>query len=245
MRNSFLVTATLLAVAAAGTLAAQEAKNPLAGQPEAIEAGRVRFLEACSACHGTDGGGGAQGPSLIDGLAVRRASDAHLFEAIRNGVPNTAMPPFAFSDEMTWQLAAFVRSLSASAIDLRVPGDAEAGNALFFGKAGCSNCHRIRGQGGVLGPDLTDIGAGRRLDQIREALLDPGNRIADGYTAVTLTLENGEKLRAVARNFNNYSAQVFDASGKLHLLRREDLKRLKFEEKSWMPGDYEIGRAHV
>ena len=117
-------------------------------------------------------------------------------------------------------------------------GDAEAGNALFFGKAGCSNCHRIRGQGGVLGPDLTDIGAGRRLDQIREALLDPGNRIADGYTAVTLTLENGEKLRAVARNFNNYSAQVFDASGKLHLLRREDLKRLKFEEKSWMPGDY-------
>lgn len=238
MRTPLLVTASLLAFAAVGQLAAQEAKNPLAGRPAAIEAGRARFLEACSACHGTDGGGGAQGPSLIDGLAVRRASDEHLFEAIRKGVPNSAMPPFAFSDEITWQLAAFVRSLSAAAIGLRVAGNAEAGNALFFGKAGCSNCHSIRGQGGVLGPDLSDIGASRRLDQIREALLDPGNRITDGYTAVTLTLENGEKPRAVARNFNNYSAQVFDAGGKLHLLRGKDLKRLTFEEKSWMPGDY-------
>jgi putative heme-binding domain-containing protein len=238
MQNPLFLTAALLGIAAAGTVSAQEAKNPFDGQPEAIEAGRARFLETCSTCHGTDGGGAGQGPSLIDGLAVRRASDERLFESVRNGVPNSAMPPVAFSDEVTWQLAAFVRSLSAPAIDARVPGDPEAGNALFFGKAGCSNCHRLRGQGGVLGPDLTDVGASRRLDQIREALLDPGKRIADGYTAVTVTLENGEKLRAVARNFNNYSAQVFDAKGKLHLLRGDGLKRLTFEEKSWMPGDY-------
>ena len=236
-----LVPLTLTAFAVLAmpiALPAQDGKNPLAGQPEAIEAGRARFLEACSACHGTDGGGAGQGPSLIDGLAVRRASGERLFDAIRNGVPNSAMPPFAFSDEVTWQLAAFVHSLGAPAIDLRVPGDAEAGNALFFGKAACSNCHRIRGQGGVLGPDLTNIGASRRLDQLKESLFDPANRIADGYTPVTLTLENGEKNRAVARNHNNYSAQVFDAKGKLHLLRAKDLKRLAFEEKSWMPADY-------
>lgn len=239
MRSPLSLPATVIVFVAVGALFGQETKNPLARQPEAIEAGRTRFLETCSACHGTDGGGGARGPSLVDGLAVRRASDEQLFQAIRNGIAGTDMPPFAFSDDVTWQLAAFVRSLSASAIDLRVAGDSETGNSLFFGKAGCSNCHRLRGQGGVLGPDLTDIGASRRLDQIKESLLDPNNRIAGGYTAVTLTLENGEKVRAVARNFNNYSAQVFDAKGKLHLLRGNDVKRLAFEETSWMPGNYQ------
>jgi len=33
-----------------------------------------------------------------------------------------------------------------------------AGEALFFGKAGCSGCHEVNGRGGTAGPDLSAAG---------------------------------------------------------------------------------------
>ena len=199
---------------------------------EAVEAGKAQFADACSPCHGTNGEGG-RGPSLVDGREVRRADDEQLIRSIRQGVPGGDMPPFPFPDEQIWNLVAFVRSLNAPAVETRVEGDVSAGEALFFGAGGCTECHRIRGRGGLLGPDLSVIGSSRRVDQIREALLDPNARITDGFAAVTL---DGH-VRAIAKNRSNFSAQVFDSTGRLHLLRGDDLKRLRFEAKSWMPQD--------
>ncbi len=205
--------------------------------PEAIEAGGAQFADACAACHGSNGEGG-RGPSLVDGREVRRATDEQLFSSISKGVPGADMPPFPFPDEQVWNLVAFVRSLSAPAVEMVVEGDAAAGEALFFGSAGCWGCHRVRGQGGRLGPDLTNVGATRRLDQIRESLLEPNARIADGFRAATLETSGGESVRAVVKNHSNFSAQVLDANGRLHLLRSAELGRLRFETKSWMPDDW-------
>ena len=200
--------------------------------PEAVEAGKAQFADACSPCHGTNGEGG-RGPSLVAGRAVRRADDDQLFQSIQQGVPGADMPPFPFPDEQVWNLVAFVRSLSAPAVESRVDGDVAAGEALFFGAGGCVDCHRIRGRGGVLGPDLSVIGSSRRIDQIREALLDPNARIATGFAAATLD----GNVRAVVKNHTNFSAQVLDSSGRLHLLSSDELGRLRFETNSWMPRD--------
>ena len=200
--------------------------------PEAVEAGKGQFVDACSACHGTNGEGG-RGPSLVDGREVQRTNDDQLFKSIQQGVPGADMPPFPFPDDQVWNLVAFVRSLSAPAVESRVEGDVAAGEALFFGEGGCVECHQIRGRGGLLGPDLSVIGSSRRIDQIREALLDPNARITTGFEAATLD----GKVRAVVKNHTNFSAQVFDSSGRLHLLRGDDLERLHFETKSWMPRD--------
>ena len=204
--------------------------------PKAIEAGRAQYADACAACHGTNGEGG-RGPSLVDGREVRRATDEQLFSSISKGVPGADMPPFPFPDEQVWNLVAFVRSLSAPAVEMAVQGDVAAGEAVFLGSAGCSRCHRVRGQGGRLGPDLTNVGATRRLDQIRESLLEPNARIADGFRAATLETSGGDSVRAVVKNHSNFSAQVLDATGRLHLLRSGELERLRFETKSWMPED--------
>jgi cytochrome c oxidase cbb3-type subunit 3 len=66
----------------------------LAESPSAadIEAGRRLFQEACSACHGQNGGGG-HGPALADGRRIRGLDDVQLLQAIRRGVPGTDMPP--------------------------------------------------------------------------------------------------------------------------------------------------------
>jgi len=86
-------------------------KNPFTGQPEAIQAGRKLYLKwNCYGCHGTMGGGG-MGPSLIDSEWRYGGEDAKVFETIRGGRPN-GMPAFSMlTDEETWQLIAYIRSL--------------------------------------------------------------------------------------------------------------------------------------
>ena len=210
--------------------------NPFAGNPEAIEAGRQIFVETCSACHGVSGEGG-RGPSLV-GRFVRRLSDQQLFSSVQKGVPGTDMPPFPLPDDRIWRVAAFVRDLAAPAFERNVPGNAVAGRELFFGDAGCSACHMIRGQGGYLGPDLSDAGSQRTFGQLREALLDPSARIAEGFEAVLFTALSGRRIRGVAKYRTNYTMRVLDEIGNMHAIRGKAVERVQMAGKSWMPSDY-------
>src|SRR5262249_40852007 len=135
---------------------------------------------------------------------------------------------------------AFVRNLGAPAIDAPMRGNAENGRQVFFGKGGCAQCHAIAGRGGFLGPDLTDAGASRTMSQLRESLLEPNKRIAEGYQAVTAQTRDGRSIEGIAKNHDNYSIQILDTSGKLHLLARDDLEKLDLRDRSLMPAD--LGR---
>jgi putative heme-binding domain-containing protein len=206
--------------------------------PEAVAMGRQIYLGACSACHGTSGNGGT-GPSLVNGLQVRRANDRQLFDSIRGGVKSTDMPPFPnFKDEEVWALVAFVRSLSAPALTANLPGSPTAGRELFFGSAGCSNCHMVAGRGGFLGPDLSDAGHLRTAAQLKESLLQPNVRIEKGFDGITVRSQ-GREISGVAKNWNNYSVQILDANGEIHLLSRSDVDRMEHAKASLMPADYE------
>ena len=142
------------------------------------------------------------------------------------------------SEESIWQLVAFVRGLNAPAFESNVPGNAEAGSAVFYGKGGCTGCHMIRGRGGYVGPDLSNIGMGRSYRLLKEALLEPSARLALGFQAVSVTTGDGRKINGVAKNNTNYSIQVLDAKGELHLLEKKDLREVVFHTQSLMPGDY-------
>jgi cytochrome c oxidase cbb3-type subunit 3 len=231
--------------------AEQKGSNPLNGQPAAIAAGESQFIQNCAHCHGADAKGGqgeGQGPNLFASSNVRRDSDATLFGIIHDGIPGSAMGSFSLSDQQIWQLVSFVRSLGARAIDLPVSGNVAAGRAIFFGKGGCSSCHMIHGDGGFLGPDLTNIGAARRLDQIRGSVLkttraasDTGDLYGDplaGYRPVLLKLDDGQTIEGIAKHYSSYSIEILDKDGKLHLLHGDAIKNVEFKEKSWMPDDY-------
>ncbi len=45
----------------------------------------------------------------------------------------------------------------------------------------CNACHKVEGEGGELGPDLSHIGGQRDTAYIRRALLDPNADISEGY----------------------------------------------------------------
>ncbi len=51
-------------------------------------------------------------------------------------------------------------------------------------KYGCGACHKIAGQQGTIGPDLTKIGAKRDIEYLRRAILDPAADVAEGYAPI-------------------------------------------------------------
>lgn len=198
-----------------------------------VETGKQIYMGSCSGCHGATGEG-SQGPSLLSGRASR-LPDRTLLNSIKNGLPGTSMPDFPMGDAKVAQVAAFVRSLTSPAISTVVTGDPAKGREVFFGAGRCSSCHMILGQGGHPGPDLSNIAADRTVPQLRESITKPSARIADGFRAVSATLKSGRAIQGVAKNFNNYSIQMLDHNGKLHLLEQSQIEKLDWKEESIMP----------
>jgi putative heme-binding domain-containing protein len=134
-----------------------------------------------------------------------------------------------------------VRSLNAPAISLPVSGNVQAGEAVFFGKGQCSSCHMIRGRGGYLGPDLSDVGAMRRLGELRQSLTSPSVVPSADYRPVFITGADGKKLRAVAKHSSYWSAQILDEAGGLYLVHGDGVQKLAFGQKSWMSPEFVKG----
>jgi putative heme-binding domain-containing protein len=89
-----------------------------------------------------------------------------------------------------------------------------------------------------MGPDLTNIGS-RPLAVIRDSILKRSKELyLLGNEGVTVLLKNGQTIEGVARNRSNYSLQVLDLEGNLHLISMSDVKELTISERSLMPADY-------
>lgn len=74
-------------------------------------------------------------------------------------------------------------------------GDVEKGHKVYLmAQLSCVACHRIGDAGGVIGPALTNVGAGMPLDQIIESVLWPDRQIKEGFQAVSLTTKAGKAI---------------------------------------------------
>jgi alcohol dehydrogenase (cytochrome c) len=79
-----------------------------------VEPGRQVFASRCANCHGTLGGGGELGPSILARVPLR--NDAELEAVIREGVPGAGMPAFPnLSKAEAGDLLAFLRTLKPRA----------------------------------------------------------------------------------------------------------------------------------
>lgn len=89
-------------------------------------------------------------------------------------------------------------------------GDAAAGRKIFIERAevSCQRCHKIRNEGGEVGPDLTGLGARLAREQILEAIAYPNKSIAAGFESVTVFLKNGTTVAGVVKSENDSTLVV-------------------------------------
>ena len=219
---------------AALTLWAQEEGQNLYTSTEDVAAGADLFGKRCALCHGADGSGG-RGPDLRRGQFRHGGSDAGLFRSIRFGISDSGMPRLGIPDERVWQVVAYVRSLSRSAREFDVPGNAVQGKQLYLGKGDCSRCHTINGVGGRLGPNLSEIGWLRSTKHLKSSIIDPDQDIDRRYLSLHILKKGGETIQGVPLNEDSYSIQVMDLQENLHSLWKRDLDEIRQEERSWMP----------
>ncbi len=157
-------------------------------------------------------------------------------EVIKQGIENTEMPgAWQLTDREIWQVAGYVRSLGRTAAVV-LPGDPERGRALYESKGGCAGCHIIHGAGSSLGPELSEIGARRSAEYLRESLVKPGAAVPDGFLIVRVTTRDGKVVRGIRANEDTFTIQVRDASNRFHSFRKSDVTSLKKEfNQSIMP----------
>ncbi|HET7086385.1 MAG TPA: PQQ-binding-like beta-propeller repeat protein [Rhizomicrobium sp.] len=207
--------------------------QPAASDP--VEAGRARFNVRCAGCHGQDGLGGERAPAIGHGSQQDLDNQKTLRNLIQHGISDRGMPAFTVPAPELDQLVAFVQSRVIPLEKTALSGNAEAGAALFFGKAGCSGCHMIWGKGSLNGPDLTEIAHKLTLAQVETALLRPASRPGGGYQLANLRLANGGTVRGFIRDESGTDLEVQSLDGGLHLLAKSQLTRIDRETKPTMP----------
>lgn len=215
----------------ASTVVGAQSVNPYIGDAGAIRVGEALFGARCATCHGAD----AQGivaPDLTL-LWATGVEDHRVFQIVREGVPGSIMPASAAPDNELWSIVAYLRSISTVPLVIDASADIPRGQALF--NSACSTCHRVNGQGGSMGPDLSRIAAIRSMDLLASAIRDPSALISSRYKPVTLVLNDGARVRGTIKSEDAFSIQIMNTEQQLRGYRVSQLRDVIRETPSVMP----------
>ena len=93
----------------------------------------------------------------------------------------------------------------------------------------------VNGRGGQLGPDLSRIGSGRPRAALTRKIRAPSDNIRSGYEPVTLVLRDGQRIRAVKKNEDEFSIQVIDMRQRVQGYAKANLTEVAADKQSVMP----------
>jgi putative heme-binding domain-containing protein len=109
--------------------------------------------------------------------------------------------------------------------------DASAGKVLFTKH--CASCHKLFGQGGEIGPDLT--GAGRHdLDYLLGNIVDPSAVVTKDFQMTAFTLADGRTVNGIATVETDRVVTVQTATEKV-TIAKSDIENRKPSTLSLMP----------
>lgn len=134
----------------------------------------------------------------LQALTAAGRSDAELTTVLNGilGVKNT-VPAY----DPAW--------VSTLAAEVKSGGDVAHGKAVFAAAlTNCKVCHRVAKEGGVIGPELDQVGRGVPVELLIEAVVWPNRQIKEGYVATTLATKDGRRLQGY---------KVSDAGGEMQL----------------------------
>ncbi len=144
-------------------------------------------------------------------------------------VPAAALPPKPSAPDRATAMAAY-RDID------RLNGDPSRGQQQF--QMLCAPCHRFRGAGQEVGPDL-DMVAGKQTEWLVAAIMDPAQAIEARYGAWSIRLQTGEELSGiiVAETANNLVLRMAGSPDRAIL--RSEVKSVTAQTLSLMPVGFE------
>ena len=199
-----------------------------------IQYGAQIFATQCTACHGTSGDQ-VPGVNFRAGQFKRVVSDNDLRATITNGVPGTAMQPFAFGASELTGIVSYLRNMNSFDARGMMLGNAARGQALFVGAGNCASCHAVNGKGSRVAPDLGDIGTLRTAELLHRTLVDPAASMLPANRPVRAVTKDGKVINGRRLNEDTYTVQLIDEQERLVSLTKSDLREFTVLKTTPMP----------
>ncbi|HCN28429.1 MAG TPA: heme-binding protein [Verrucomicrobiales bacterium] len=114
-------------------------------------------------------------------------------------------------------------------------GDWERGRRVFFGpKAACSACHQVRGEGGVIGPDLSNL-VHRDYASVLQDIVNPSAAINPDRLAYTFELRSGPAVHGLLLDETPTEYLIGDATGATRPIPKAEVTSTQASAQSLMP----------
>jgi putative heme-binding domain-containing protein len=113
-------------------------------------------------------------------------------------------------------------------------GDAARGRLVF--EQTCSKCHKLFGEGGAVGPDLTGYERDNLLFWV-ENIVDPSAAIREEYTTTVVETKDGRVVNGILADQDKRSILLRDPEGREVRLARENIVEMRASPVSLMPED--------
>jgi quinoprotein glucose dehydrogenase len=117
-------------------------------------------------------------------------------------------------------------------------GNAEAGRQIFVGKTevSCVRCHKVNGEGGEVGPDLSTVGLTRDRQYLLESIVVPNKMIAIGYAQMIVATSDGLTHTGIVVDQTNDVLRLMDADGNVISIQQDEIEGSRMGQSS-MPAD--------
>ena len=119
-------------------------------------------------------------------------------------------------------------------LDLIDGSNAMNGHAVFQ-TANCAKCHRCRGTGNAIGPELTNLASRYTTREMIEAIVNPNAHVADRYRASIIQLEDGRQVEGMTAEDVDDSLVVLLSNGDRVRYEADEIEATKLVKTSPMP----------
>lgn len=134
-----------------------------------------------------------------------------------------------------WEVDTAMKAVDSGMVNL----DFENGKAMFTASL-CSSCHTMRGEGGVAGPDLTQLGTRFSYRDMLTSIIEPSKTISDQYGSTVFYLKEGGSVigRIISQDNDKYtiSQNPFSPQTTRDVLKKDVVRTRVSEISAMLPG---------
>ncbi|MEO7799730.1 MAG: c-type cytochrome, partial [Opitutaceae bacterium] len=113
-------------------------------------------------------------------------------------------------------------------------GDWQRGQEVFKGAAACFACHQVRGEGGIIGPDLSNL-THRDYASVLKDIVQPSAAINPDRIAYLVDLKDGTSVTGMLLDDTAQSVVLAEVGGNKRTLLKNNIAGMKASAVSLMP----------